>query len=65
MISPNIAHYPLNRMGALELGLDPCTHCNNGFSNFSTLVCITCRDTCNYLKLYYDKERMEQIKLKE
>lgn len=65
MNSPNITHYPINRRGALELGLCPCTYCYNGFGTYSKDFCYSCHDACEDLKLYYDKEKMEQIKLKE
>jgi len=64
MNSPNILHIPLNRQGALELGQNPCSYCNNGFGSYSPLGCVSCHDTCEYLKLYFDEEKMKQIKLK-
>ena len=64
MNSPNILHIPLNRQGALELGQNPCSYCNSGFGSYSPVGCNSCHDTCEYLKLYFDEEKMKQIKLK-
>lgn len=65
MNSPNIKHYPLNRAGALEMGLSPCSVCNTGFANYCGTKSHSCHDTCDYFKTYFDEEKMEQIKLKE
>lgn len=65
MNSPNISHTPLNREGALELGVSPCSYCCSGYANYSMGKTSSCMDTCEYLKIYLDKERLEQIKLKE
>ena len=64
MNSPNISHYPLNRQGALELGESPCEQCYFGYSNYSNGICTCCETSCEYLRIFCDKEKMEQIKLK-
>ena len=65
MNSANIKHIPLNRRGALELGLSPCEYCCTGYSNYNNGVVSSCHATCEYLKIYNDKEKMKEIKLSE
>lgn len=64
MNSSNIGHYPLNKQGALELGLNPCLYCCSGYSNYSKGAVSSCHASCEYLKIYSNKEKLEQIKLK-
>lgn len=65
MNSPNITHSPLNREGALELGVSPCKYCYSGWATYSLGKVSSCRDTCEYIKIYFNEERLEQIKLKK
>jgi hypothetical protein len=52
MESPNIKHVPLNREGAIELGINPCGVCNMGWGNWSKDESKSCYDTCEYHKRY-------------
>ena len=65
MNSPNISHYPLNRQGALELGMYPCEYCYSGYANYSKGICTSCYTSCEYLRIFNNKEEMKQIKIKE
>ena len=61
MDSPNIAHVPLNREGAIELGQSPCSVCDVGWANFSEgkdgeSTSETCHDTCELLKRYSKRQ---------
>jgi len=61
MDSLNIAHVPLNREGAIELGQSPCSICDVGWANYSEEkdgkgVSETCFDTCGLLKKYYEQQ---------
>ncbi len=63
MNSPNISHIPKNRKGALELGLCPCLYCSSEFHSCSNGNRTSCRDTCEYLRIYLDKEEMDLIQI--
>ncbi len=65
MDSANIGHVPLNRTGALELGVIPCSICNFGFANYCGTTSYSCHDTCEYYKIYFNKEEMEKINIRK
>ena len=56
----NVALVPLNREGALELGLIPCCICESDWAIFGEGYCESCRDNCEYLRRYM-KIREEKI----
>ena len=55
MNSQNIKHVPLNREGALELGIHPCSVCNCGYASYSTLEQTSCYNDCIYLKKFVNR----------
>ena len=60
MDSPNIKHVPLNRKGALELGINPCSICNQGYASYSNLGHTSCHDNCTYFTTYLDKDLLKK-----
>ena len=57
---------PLNREGALELGLCPCKICEVGWSTYGgdkdgNVDIKHCQDTCDCFKRYMEKEKIEII----
>ena len=60
-MSDNILQIPLNAEGALEMGLYPCTYCNQGWGNYSVSPLTnevkfkTCSGDCEYLRRYREK----------
>lgn len=65
MNSPNIKHIPLNREGALELGINPCSVCNSGWATYSNMGGDSCQNDCEYLRKFLNKKELELIKLKD
>ena len=60
MESPNIKHVPLNPVGALELGMSPCSACDVGWATYTTDGKTgSCQDTCPYWAKY--KEQISQV----
>ena len=56
MDSKNIKHVPLNREGALELGIHPCSVCNCGWATYSNIKSSSCHDSCDYFKRFNSKK---------
>ena len=53
--SENVAVYPLNAAGALELGLHPCQYCKTGWGYYSSTALGTCYDNCDWIRLYNEQ----------
>ena len=64
MNSSNITHVPINRRGCLELGLSPCSSCQSGFASSPAHENSSCFDSCEYFRIYCDKEEMDLIQLR-
>ena len=56
MESQNIKHVPLNREGALELGMCPCDICDVSWAIYTeNKETKYCRNECDYFKRYIEK----------
>ena len=58
-MSDNVLKVPLNAQGALEMNLNPCIYCGQGWGNYSTGIdgtasMISCHTDCNFLKKYVE-----------
>ncbi len=56
--SKNVAVYPLNVEGALELELHPCQFCNSGWATYSSSNKYeSCQHDCSWLNRYNNMKR--------